>query len=276
MIQRGISIHVGVDVAARMPGRPLTTCQATAWRMADIAARAGYGEIHVLRGAAATRAAVLGALGAAAEEMRPGDTLFVSFAGHGSSVPDLDGDEPDGRDETWCVHDGDVVDDELAACWRRMPPGARAVVVVESCFGGGSARGIDPFPVRPAPGGPASPPAGPVMRGPVQATFDRARCIARAPDCDHGIRGSVLLLAACARSELAREGLYSSYLLEVWRDGAFSGSYCELHRDVSRRVAGEGAGQTPQILMLGAPDLGFADDPAFHLRPRGGGWRGAP
>lgn len=267
-MQRGISIHVGVDVAARMPGRPLTTCQATAWRMADVAARAGYGEIHVLRGAAATRGAVLGTIGGAAEAMRPGDALFVSFAGHGAWIPDLDGDEPDGRDETWCVHDGDVVDDELAECWRRMPAGARAVVVVESCFGGGSARGIDPFPVRPAPGGAASPPAGPVMRGPVQTFIDRSRCISRAPDFDHGIRGSVLLLAACARTELAREGLYSFHLLEVWADGAFRGSHCELHREITKRIAAEAPEQTPQILMLGAPDLALADEPAFRPRPR--------
>lgn len=36
---------------------------------------------------------------------RPGDTVFFFFSGHGSQIPDDDGDEPDGLDETIDPHD---------------------------------------------------------------------------------------------------------------------------------------------------------------------------
>lgn len=38
---------------------------------------------------------------------------MLSYSGHGGQLPDLNGDESDGRDETWCFFDGELVDDEL-------------------------------------------------------------------------------------------------------------------------------------------------------------------
>ncbi|HKZ01913.1 MAG TPA: caspase family protein, partial [Pyrinomonadaceae bacterium] len=47
----------------------------------------------------------------------PGDLVVIQFSGHGSFVPDEDGDEPDGTDECLCPHDieknGPITDDEL-------------------------------------------------------------------------------------------------------------------------------------------------------------------
>ncbi len=41
------------------------------------------------------------------------DTLVWCYSGHGSSVPDTNGDEPDGKDECLCLFDGFYVDDDI-------------------------------------------------------------------------------------------------------------------------------------------------------------------
>jgi hypothetical protein len=281
-MQRGISIHIGVNHPASMTP-PLTRSEETAWQMAELACQAGYQAIHVLRGPEATRQAVGTLLADAAHALRAGQTLFVSFSGHGSRVRDLDGDERDGWDETWCLHDADLVDDELAGYWRLLPAGARALVVAESCFGAGGGRlGDDGMArTRPwdvAPDRPVYRSAGPgPWRDVKQAAQPPSSCIARARAHDDGIRASVLMLAGASEDRHAQEGVYTPRLLEVWEGGAFRGSYCDLHREVCARVTREMQAhpQEPQILMLGAADLSFPLEVAFHLdrpvmRGRGG------
>ncbi|HYW06891.1 MAG TPA: hypothetical protein VE913_08045, partial [Longimicrobium sp.] len=126
---RGTSIHIGVNRPASTSEYALSLSEQNAWKMAELAHQAGYEASHVLRGAAATRDAVHDTLAAAARALEPRQTLLVTFSGHGSQVPDArgdgagDADERDGRDETWCLHDADLVDDELAAIWRLAAAG---------------------------------------------------------------------------------------------------------------------------------------------------------
>lgn len=272
---RAVSIHIGVDGARERV--PLRQSESGAWGMAGLASRAGYDSILLLRGPAATRAAVHGALAGAAGTLGAGDVLLVSFSGHGGKAADRDQDERDGADESWCLYDGDLPDEKLAGYWRLFDPGVRIVVVSESCYSGGMGRTSDKL------AAPAAGAVGPrVMRGsqrmrgmrspargpdPVAAAaaVAVASCIVEPPrDCDE-IRASVLLLTASAEHQTAREGLFTRLLLDVWADGAFGGSYCELHWRVRERVMAETCAQEPQILMLGAPDPAFPLKPAFHL-----------
>jgi hypothetical protein len=87
----------------------------------------------------------------------------------------------------------------------------------------------------------------------------------RVPDRDDGIQASVLLLAATSEAQKAREGLYVWHLLDVWRGGAFRGSFYDLHLEVSTRVRRDAHDQDPQMVMLGTPDPGFPLEMAFHL-----------
>lgn len=282
---RGTSIHIGVNHPASTHECPLSRSELSALQMAGLAFQAGYGDIHLLRGADATRDAVHGRLSAAAEALKPGQTLFVSFAGHGSHVPDLDGDEGkgDGWDETWCLHDADIVDDELVEIWRLAAAGTRVLLVTESCFGGGMTRyGNDVlkwYPgAAPTPGRPVYR-TGPVLRGVAQYAqpiTPTSSCIAHVPSRDDGIRASVMILAGAAEGQKAREGLYTDHLLDLWKGGVFRDSFCGLHRSLSGRVQHENPAQVPQIAMKGTPDPDFPLEMAFHLeRPvTRGGWQG--
>lgn len=297
-MSRAVSIHIGVNRPEARPSRrerPLKYSETIAWRMACLAENAGYDSIHVLRGAAATQQAVEGALLRASEALGAGDILLVTFSGHGSREDDKDCDDRCGRDHAWCLAEGLVLDDWLVECWQRFQPGVRIVVVSDSCYGGGMNRDGDEaaaHAARPAWNGPPPPrvgaPAAPVYRdggrAPVYRDGSAPRyrsgggtsvaaapaagpCVAPARDT-YGIRASVLLLASAGEDQQAREGLFSRHLLDLWDEGTFRGTYCDLYRSLQDRVMTFRRSQEPQLLMLGEPDPAFPLETAFHLERR--------
>jgi hypothetical protein len=94
----------------------------------------------------------------------PGDTVFIYYCGHGGTVTNLDGSEPDGRDELITTFDNDVgkfdsppaweaalrkrtiLDDTLAR-WLQELPGRQIVLLLDTCHGGGAvdAQGLAKF-----------------------------------------------------------------------------------------------------------------------------------
>jgi len=74
----------------------------------------------------------------------PGDLVVIQFSGHGSFVPDEDGDEPDGTDECLCPHDieknGPITDDELFEAYVQHARDVRIVMISDSCNSGTVAR----------------------------------------------------------------------------------------------------------------------------------------
>ena len=112
--------------------------------------------IRTLENSAATRTAMLAALEDFVAQTRPGDIVYIHFSGHGSQVPDTDGDEEDGLDETILSHDArtgnvpDITDDELG----RLLAGLRtpnSLVVLDSCHSGTATRGSSALKARSVP-----------------------------------------------------------------------------------------------------------------------------
>jgi len=87
----------------------------------------------ILLDAQATTAAIRAALGRLVAGARPGDLLVFHYSGHGSQVPDRDGDETaDGLDEIICPYDLDwrhpIKDDDLY--WRALTNNLRFLLCV--------------------------------------------------------------------------------------------------------------------------------------------------
>lgn len=103
--------------------------------------------VDKLLDAAATKAAMIAAIGGLIEGAAKGDSLIFTYSGHGTWVPDRSGDEPDGRDEALCPHDlatkGALLDDEIHALFGRRPPGVRIVLISDSCHSGSVTRGSE-------------------------------------------------------------------------------------------------------------------------------------
>ncbi|MBX3625766.1 MAG: caspase family protein [Rhizobacter sp.] len=81
-----------------------------------------------------------------------GDRVLLYYSGHGTQLPDEDGDEDDGLDEAWTLHDmaparrhgratldGVLLDDELAETLARIPS-QQVLVLVDACHSGTSTR----------------------------------------------------------------------------------------------------------------------------------------
>jgi len=113
----------------------LSGCEPDVEDMKDIATQQGL-KVETLVTAQATREAVLSKLEDLAERMQKGDLLIVSYSGHGGQIPDQNDDETDGMDETWCLYDGELLDDELHGAWAKFKAGVRILVFSDSCHSG--------------------------------------------------------------------------------------------------------------------------------------------
>jgi hypothetical protein len=92
----------------------------------------------------ATGRAIRQAISSLLVDSKKGDLAVIQYSGHGSYVPDKDGDEPDGRDECLCPYDvrskGPIVDDELFGLLSDRPQGVKLVMFSDSCHSGSVTR----------------------------------------------------------------------------------------------------------------------------------------
>jgi hypothetical protein len=68
------------------------------------------------------------------------DRVVISYSGHGTYIPDRNGDEADGKDECLCPSDfrisGLIKDDDLLYILRTFNPKTRIFIVVDCCHSG--------------------------------------------------------------------------------------------------------------------------------------------
>ena len=79
---------------------------------------------------------------------KAGDVLLLHYSGHGSNVPDKNGDEADHRDEILCPTDLDwknpLLDDWLRQTFDTLPAGVNLTVIMDCCHSGSNTRAIQP------------------------------------------------------------------------------------------------------------------------------------
>lgn len=282
----GISIHIGLNsvdpVAYGGWAGELTACEFDANDMAALAKDRGF-QPTVIHTAEATSERLLGALADAAEALCAGDTLLLSYSGHGGQVPDSDGDESDRADETWVLYDRQVIDDELFAAYGRFAPGVRIAVLSDSCHSGTVIRRI----LAPVVGEPVAPPVGEPAAGEAEfgprtrlmppeiavRDFNRRKdtyteIARRTAGIDAGqIPATVLLISGCRDDQVSLDGtfngLFTSRLLTTWNRGAFAGGYRALRDQIVTTMP---VSQTPQFSTIGTADATFAEqEQAFSI-----------
>lgn len=102
----------------------------------------GYRRHEILTDAQATAEALLTRLDTLADELHAGDALLLTYSGHGGQIEDAlsrtPGDED--KDETWCLYNRQVLDDELYTAFSRFKAGVRISVIADCCHSGTSIR----------------------------------------------------------------------------------------------------------------------------------------
>ncbi len=137
------ALVVGINA---YPRSPLQGCISDAQDWSAELQRRGYSVDRLLDGFA-TKPAILDRLRVLIAGARWGDRLVFTYSGHGTYMPDLDGDEEDRRDEALVAVDMRTVsDDELFTVFGAIPRGVRLTIVSDSCFSGTVARFLQDSP----------------------------------------------------------------------------------------------------------------------------------
>jgi metacaspase-1 len=271
----GISVHIGlngVDPAhyANWDGQ-LRACEFDAKDMRAIAKESGF-KSKLLLTRDATAANVGDAIGDAAKQLKAGDILFVSYSGHGGQVPDTNGDEEDRKDETWCLFDRQLIDDELYALWSQFAADVRILVLSDSCHSGSAARGtletIGVETLTAAVGSDGDVTAEPRLKvlperlqrevyNQHQQLYDDIEAKTTAHDKTE-IPVHVLLISGCQDSQTSsdgdRNGLFTQALRSVWHDGAFKGNYRSFWKKIVKAMP---LWQVPNFYWAGEPSASF-------------------
>jgi metacaspase-1 len=277
---QALSLHVGLNAVSPEAyagwSGPLAACEFDAKDLAALATSRGI-KPTVLLTKKATRAGVLQGMRAAAKTLQAGDLFVLSYSGHGGQMPDGNADETDGQDETWCLFDGQLIDDELYFELSQFAAGVRVLVLSDSCHSGTVTRDQPPPP----------PPAGQQPRlmpdavgrrvyAQHKAFYDKLqRAVAAAarkayvdPDAALATVGSaqatqatqlvgafkpaVILISGCQDNQTsmdgAHNGAFTEQLLKAWHHGTFKGSYTSLHAQIRAKMP---ATQTPNLFVLG-------------------------
>ena len=280
---KALSLHLGLNLvsAAAYEGwtGPLAACEFDANDMAAIARLKGM-KPTVLLTKKATRAALLAGMRAAAKTLKSGDLFFLTYSGHGGQVRDSNRDEPDRKDETWCLYDGQLIDDELYFELSRFAAGVRILVLSDSCHSGTVTR--ERTPLTPPPGQRAKlmPDAvGERVYAKHKAFYDglqadvakAAKAAQATVDPDHALaqlavtgaaaqaqalvgvfKPQVILISGCQDNQSSMDGehngAFTEKLLRVWNQGAFAGGYASFH---ARIRAAMPASQSPNLFTLG-------------------------
>jgi hypothetical protein len=287
---RGLSLHIGLNAVSATHYQgwsgELSACEFDANDMAAIARAAGM-KSTVLLTKKATRANVFRAVAASAKTLKPGDLLFITYSGHGGQIPDVTGEEADKLDETWCLYDGEVIDDEIYLALSRFASGVRVLVLSDSCHSGTVTRARPPQPGEVPQGRSKMMPPAVAMRTyrEHQAFYDKLqRDVARAsgkastPDPDSALaritvsprltaiandtKASVILISGCQDNQTSMDGdhngAFTEQVLQVWDHGKYRGNYAKFYAAIKGRMPRT---QVPNLFTLGPVSTFLTEQP---------------
>jgi hypothetical protein len=270
---RRLALCIGIN---DYPRAPLRGCVADAREWQTALGRLGF-DVTLLLDAEATHHAILGRIELLVREARRGDVVVVQFAGHGTEVPDVDGDEQGGsngaKDEALCPIDLDrgalVIDDDLARVFSGIPDGVSVTCFFDCCHSGTATRlgGVGPVTGDDTELRPRFVVATTELEArhrAFRASLGSSRALGRAA----GEYGKEILFAACQPEEVAYEsgghGEFTLRATPLLSEGASGLSNLEFQRRVERAF-GERPRQRPKLSC----------DPAAYERPLLGEWGGA-
>ena len=229
---RGVSLHIGLNEVDPNhykdgDGNPwkgeLAACEADAHAMVDLATAQKFEVRGPLLSKQATSAAVIGEVTKVAGELEPGDIFFLTYSGHGGQVTNLNPDddpEEDDLDETWCLYDRELIDDELFGLLGHLQARrARRHLLGQLPQRHGRPRG--PAGRRPA-DGQAAPDVGRHRHG--EGAPGRVRRAAEegAQGALAAMAATVVLLSGCQDHQFSRDGrvngAFTGALLKAWKE----------------------------------------------------------
>ena len=279
---KALSLHIGLNAVSPAAyggwSGELAACEFDAKDMAAIAKSQGM-KSTVLLTKQGTRAKTLAAMRKAAKQLKKGDLFFLTYSGHGGQVPDVTGEEIDKQDETWCLYDGQLIDDELYFELSGFAAGVRILVLSDSCHSGTVTRAVPPplDGTKVAGRSKMMPPAVAMRTYREHQAFynklqhDVAKAAGKASTADPDtvlaqlavsprltaiakkFSAAAILISGCQDNQTSMDGehngAFTEQVLTAWNHGNYRGNYAKFHAAVK---AGLPASQSPNLFTLGA------------------------
>ena len=288
----GMSLHLGLNTVdpAHYGGwdGKLAACEADALAMQSLAETEGFTPTRLLT-KDATRQNVISEIERAAQTLNAGDMFLLTVSAHGGRVPDFNQDEDHDddsqrMDETLCLYDFQLADDELYMLWTLFRDGVRILAVPDTCHSGSM--------VRMGPGTPAELFGRPIAQSAsiramplnienrvwraneaayrsASSSYSAMKESVMTAPLTSPIQASVLNLGACKDTQFAMDGpengAFTGALLKVWDGGLFAGDYRDLRRAIDAEINSDT--QTPQLFDALMKDPDFSTDRPFTLDP---------
>jgi len=146
-MSKGYSLHIGLNKVdhkhyGNIPELKAAVNDAIVWK--KFAIKSGYAA-KSLHDKQATSGTVKKILADYAKKVKPGDILLLTYAGHGGEMQNDKGGGFDNErnDQTWCLYDRQLLDDELYELMEAFKEGTRILVVSDSCHSGTVVRALD-------------------------------------------------------------------------------------------------------------------------------------
>jgi hypothetical protein len=214
---------------------------------------------------AATKKAMEAGITKLIRDARKGDTIVLHYSGHGSNVPDDDGDEADERDEILCPTDLDwkdtLRDDWLRKRFDTLKAGVNLTVIMDCCHSGTNTRAITPpdAPIKerylPSPWDLVAAESGRRLRGKVTGRLRKATSTSRSPKDIVVADLPELLITGCRDTQTSADafidgaytGALTFSLVDAMKKANGKLTYRELHTKASAALKARQFDQVPQL-----------------------------
>ena len=197
-------------------------------------------DITLLVDQAATKKAMEAGITKLIRDARKGDTIVLHYSGHGSNVPDDDGDEADERDEILCPTDLDwkdtLRDDWLRKRFDTLKAGVNLTVIMDCCHSGTNTRAITPpdAPIKerylPSPWDLVAAESGRRLRGKVTGRLRKSTGTSRSPKDIVVADLPELLITGCRDTQTSADAFI---------DGAYTGALTYSLVDAMKKASGK-------------------------------------
>ena len=243
-MSKGYSLHVGMNRVN--PNHydgwsgDLPSCENDAIVMQKIAEQLGY-NTELLLTTQANKKNLTTYLKEFSSSLQPDDVFLFTFSGHGGRKPQdtPDSSEIDRIDETLCLYDEMLIDDELKNIyWPLFKPGVRILCVFDSCHSGGMVKAAKHDKWKFSKLIPKD-----VVKNTFQNNFERYKEINETlkKNLLAKINAAVCIFAACEENQEALAGddlsLFTFYFNELWAKDKFNDleEFCEIIRSEIHR-----------------------------------------
>jgi metacaspase-1 len=267
----GASLHIGLNAVdpkqySGWDGQ-LTACEFDANDMQALAKTQGFAKVTKRLTKRATRNRILADIKAAAAKLKRNDIFLLTYSGHGGQVPNTGSDfEPDGYDETWCLYDGELIDDELYAALKQFVRGVRIFVLSDSCHSGTVLRAAHFSALGLAPVRPRMMPRDIALRVYMDHEKFYDKLQQRRATRRTRMNATAFLISGCQDNQTSadgdRNGLFTETLLAVWKNGKFKGDYRGFHQSIVKLMPPT---QSPNYFTIGRTNETFESQKPFTI-----------